>query len=128
MPMSVPGRGSGGSYAPLSRPRCSPEPGPQPRDVRFVPVPGQDEQRLPVTPQAAGVLPGADLLPVPGQQPRNEQDEFPGHVESDTIGDHAESPGRRTFFGETPSTGSSAPYRRCPLVSACLPAWALCAV
>jgi len=70
---------------------------PQPRDVRFIPVPGQDEQRLPVTPQAAGVLPGADLLP-PGQQPRNEQDEFPGHVESDTIGDQRGVSRQADFF------------------------------
>src|ERR1700757_4935773 len=37
--------------------------------------------------QAAGALPGTDLLAAPGQQPRDEQDQVPGHVKSDTIGD-----------------------------------------
>src|SRR5205814_5567806 len=45
------------------------------------------EQRLPVTAQAARPLPGPEFLPVPGQQQRNEQHQFPGHVESDTISD-----------------------------------------
>ena len=74
-------------YVAVRRRLRQPEPGPQPRDVRFIPVPGQDEQRLPVTAQAAGTLPGPGLLAVPGQQPRDEQDELPGHVKSDTIGD-----------------------------------------
>ena len=74
-------------YVAVRRRLRQPESRPQPRDVRFIPVPGQDEQRLPVTPQAAGALPGAGLHPAPGQQPRNEQDQFPGHVKSDTIGD-----------------------------------------
>ena len=54
-------------YIAVRRRLWQPEPGPQPRDVRFIPVSGQDEQRLPVTAQAAGVLPGADLLAVLGQ-------------------------------------------------------------
>src|SRR5205085_4709333 len=104
------------------------EPRPQPRDVRFIPVPGQAEQRLAVTAQAASALPGPDLLAVPGQQPRDEQDEFPGHVESDTIGDQRGVSRHADFFGETSSTGSSAPPRRCPPISACppvCPLWAL---
>ena len=58
---------------------------------------------------------------VPGQQLRNEQDKLPGHVESDTIGDQRGVSRQADFFGETSSTGSSAPSRRCPPLSACPP-------
>ena len=115
-------------YVAVRRHLRQPEPGPQSRDVRFIPVSGQDEQRLPVAAQAAGVLPGADLPAAPGQQPRNEQDQVPGHIESDTIGDQGEAARQADFFGETSSTGSSASPPRCPPVSARLPAWALCDV
>ena len=67
-----------------------PEAAAEPRDVPFVPEPGQGEQRLPVAAQPAGSLPRADLAAVTGQQAGNEPDQVPGHVEHDTIGDHAE--------------------------------------
>lgn len=51
---------------------------------------------------------------------------LPGHVESDTIGDQCGVSRQADFFGETSSTGSSAPSRRCPPLSACPPIWALC--
>ena len=105
-------------YVAVRRRLRQPEPGPQSRDVRFIPVSGQDEQRLPVAAQAAGVLPGADLPAAPGQQPRNEQDQVFGHVKSDTIGDQRGVSRQADFFGETSSTGSSAPPRRCPPISA----------
>src|ERR1035437_9024299 len=62
----------------------------KPRDIALVPEPRQPENRLPVTAQPAGSLPGPDLAAVRGQQPGHEQDPFPGDVEHDTIGDHAE--------------------------------------
>jgi hypothetical protein len=108
-------------YVAVRRGLRQPEPGPQPRDIRVIPVPGQDEQRLPVTAQAAGALPGADLLAVPGQQPRDEPDKLSGHVKPDTIGDQRGVSRQADFFGETSSTGSSASSRRCPPLSARLP-------
>src|SRR6185312_3043248 len=99
-----------------------PEAGAQPPDIALVPEPRQREQRLLIAAQPAGSLPRADLAPVPGEQPGNEPDQLPGHVEHDTIGDHAEPlPGSGLFFGETSSTGGSAPPQRSPRLSACLP-------
>src|SRR5512135_3711025 len=40
--------------------------------------------------QPAGSPPRPDLTAVRGQQAGNEPDQVPGHVEHDTIGDHAE--------------------------------------
>src|SRR5487761_710714 len=75
---------------PVGRGLRQPEPGAQPRDVPLVPEPGQAEQRLPVTAQLAGALPGADLAAAGGQQPGHEQDQLSRDIEHDTIGDHAE--------------------------------------
>jgi hypothetical protein len=53
-----------------------PEAGTQPRDVALVAKPRQPEQRLPVTAQLAGSLPGTDLAAAGGQQPGDEQDQL----------------------------------------------------
>ena len=50
-----------------------PEAAAQPRDVAFVPEPGQGEDRLLITAQPAGSLPRADLAAARGQQPGNEK-------------------------------------------------------
>jgi hypothetical protein len=85
-------------YVAVRRRLRQPGPGPQPRDIRLIPVPGQDEQCLPVTAQAAGALPGADLPAAPGQQPRDIQDKLSGHVKSDTIGDQRGVSRQADFF------------------------------
>ena len=57
-----------------------------------------------------GSLPRPDLAAVGGQQAGNEPDQFPGYIEHDSIGDHAEPLPVAVIFSET-STGSSAPPR-----------------
>ena len=69
---------------------ASPKPRPSRGMSPLVPEPRQPEQRLPVAAQPAGSPPRPDLAAVAGQQAGNEPDQVPGHVEHDTIGDHAE--------------------------------------
>jgi hypothetical protein len=78
-----------------SRGMCPPCPGTRP--ARTAPA---------YSSPACGSPPGADLAPPRGQQPGNEQDQVPGHVEHDTIGDHAEPLPVAVIFGETSSTGA----------------------
>ena len=122
-----------GTRSAPSSPRCGlilvpvggglgdPEAGAQPADVRPVPEPRQREDRLLPAAQGARSVPGADLAAVRGQQARHERDQWQRDVKDDTIGQHAEPPGRYGSCGETSCTGGSAPSRGSPVMSARLP-------
>ena len=97
----------------------------QPPDVRPVPEPRQGEHRLLPAGQGTRPVPGADLAAVSGQQARHEQHQWQRDVKDDTIGQHAEPPGRRGILVETSSTGGSAFPRGSACASACPPRWAL---
>ena len=94
----------------------------EPGDIGTVPEPGQGEDCLFPAGQRSRPAPGADLAAVIGQQVREERGQLDGHVEHDTIGQHAEPPGSQWIFSETSSTGGSAPARGSCAMSACLPA------
>jgi hypothetical protein len=90
--------------------------------------PGSGEDRLLPAGQGACPVPGADLLAVICQQPGHEQHQWQRDVKDDTIGQHAEPPGRYGSCGETSCTGGSAPSQGSPVMSAHCPyqpGWAL---
>src|SRR6266702_5115712 len=80
----------------------------QPGDVRAVPEPRQREDRLLPAGQGTRPVPGTELAPVICQQPGHEHHQWQRDVKNDTIGQHAEPPGRRGILVETSSTGGSA--------------------
>jgi hypothetical protein len=71
--------------------RCSSKvtPAASSQQMSLSPEPGQGEDCLLPAGQRAGPVAGADLPAVIGQQPREERGQLDGHVEHDTIRQHA---------------------------------------
>ena len=102
-----------------------PEPGAEQRLVLALAEPDQHHQRLPEARQRPGALTGAAGPTLGGQQPREVDHEFPGHVEHGTILDQRGVLSGEADLGRPSSTGTP---RLCPApstmdgwsVSACL--------